>query len=447
MKRLVLTEPQYATIRSVVDTDPSLEACVFLHGVRYEAGDGIRYLVRHAVVPPREAYVERTAVSVALKSAYVGSMVQEARGENAFVAFVHSHPHISRPTFSTADDVGERLLAPFLKSRLGSSHHVSVIVGSDRWIAREIGQDDPSEVEIVSVGAVIRHLSESLDLSVDHELHDRQIRAFGPIGQRALKGLRVAIVGVGGTGSVVAQQLAHLGIGRLRLVDFDSIERSNLNRLVGATPEDVGTPKVNAVARHVRSIAPSCDVTAEKADVLSHKVAISLLREDFVFGCTDSHGSRAVLNQLAYQYFLPCVDVGVGIHVKNGQLQRIVGRAQMLAPGLGCLTCGNLLDAGQVRIDFMTPSERRADPYFVGAVVEQPAVISINATVASLGVSMAVSAVTGAPMHARLALYDGVQGVVRSATVDPVPRCVVCSEMGALGRGPTWELPSRSAGH
>lgn len=446
MNRLVLTDPQYEAIRSAIDTDAARETCIFLHGVRHETPDSIRYLVRGVVVPPAQAFEERTPVSVLLKSAYVGSLVQDVRGENAFVAFVHNHPHTSSPSFSAVDDAGERLLAPFLKSRFGSGRHVSLIVGSRRWVAREIGQDD-AEIDVVSVGAFIRRLSEFPDdLSVDDELHDRQIRAFGAVGQRALKALRVAIVGVGGTGSVVAQQLAHLGIGHLRLVDFDSVDRTNLNRLVGATPQDVGSPKVDTVARHLRRVAPACEVTAEKSDVLSNEVALSLLREDLVFGCTDSHGSRAVLNQLAYQYFLPCVDVGVGIHVRSGQIQRIVGRAQMLAPGLGCLTCGNLLDAGQVRMDLMTPPERRADPYFVGAVVEQPAVISINATVASLAVSMALSAVTGAPMHARLALYDGVHGVVRSATVDPVHRCVVCSEHGALGRGPTWELPSRRAG-
>ena len=445
MKRLILTEAQYATIRSAADASPSRETCLVLQGVRCESADGIRYLVRRSVVPPEDAYQERTSVGVTLKSAYVGSLIQEARGDSAFIAFVHNHPGVARPRFSEADGVGERLLAPFLNSRLGSPHHLSVIIGADRWIAREIGQDDDEAVEIISVGAVIRHLSVTPDRLVDDELHDRQIRAFGPVGQRALKALRVAIVGVGGTGSVVAQQLAHLGVGALRLVDFDSIDRSNLNRLVGATPQDVGMPKVDTVARYVRSIAPDCDLSADKADVLGQKVALSLLRDDLVFGCTDSHGSRAVLNQLAYQYFLPCIDVGVGIHVRRGQIQRIAGRVQMLAPGLGCLTCGNLLDAGQVRTDFMTPAERRTDPYFVGAAVEQPAVISINATMASLAVSMAVAAVTSAPMHARLVLYDGVHGAVRSATVDPVSRCVVCSESGAFGRGSTWELPSRSS--
>src|SRR5207237_1009124 len=94
---------------------------------------------------------------------------------------------------------------------------------------------------------------------------------------------------------------------------------------------------------------------------------------DFLFLCTDSHASRAVVNQVCYQYLVPGIDIGVSIGTANGWVTHISGRVQMMAPGLPCLVCGNWLDAQQVRREMMSEEERRNDPYFVGVGVEQPA--------------------------------------------------------------------------
>ena len=75
-------------------------------------------------------------------------------------------------------------------------------------------------------------------------MFDRQVRAFGADGQLKLQRLRVAIVGLGGTGSLIAQQLVHLGVRDFILVDPDVIESTNLNRVANAFQDDIGQPKV-----------------------------------------------------------------------------------------------------------------------------------------------------------------------------------------------------------
>jgi len=117
----------------------------------------------------------------------------------------------------------------------------------------------------------------------------------------------------------------------------------------------------------------------------------------------------------------------------------------MLAPGLGCLTCAELLDSDAVRTDLMTDYERQVDPYFMASAAPQPAVISINATVASLAVTMFLGAVADIPVDARFQLYDAMRGTVRQVRHDPVAACVVCSRRGALGRGDEWPLPTRNS--
>lgn len=98
------------------------------------------------------------------------------------------------------------------------------------------------------------------------ELLDEQLSRiasfFGPEGLAAVRGAFVVVVGVGGVGSHAAHMLARSGVGRLRLVDFDNVTLSSLNRHAVATRADVGTPKVAAMRRHLQQIVPDCQVEA-----------------------------------------------------------------------------------------------------------------------------------------------------------------------------------------
>lgn len=272
---------------------------------------------------------------------------------------------------------------------------------------------------------------------------DRQIRAFGREGQRKLQELRVAIVGLGGTGSLVAQQLAHLGIRDFLLIDPDTIEATNLNRVAGATAADIGQLKVAVAERYIRTLDAAIAVQSLSADVVRQATALSLVSTDIIFGCTDLHGSRAVLQQIAYQYFVPCVDMGSVIARSSGDPLKIFGRVQLLAPGLPCLTCTGLLDAHEVRRDMMNEFERKADPYWIGAREPAPSVISLNGTVASLAVTMLLSMVAGVPMKGRSLLYNLGSSTLRCIGGAPTPGCFMCSRAGALGRGSTQPLFAR----
>ncbi|MCP2337966.1 ThiF family adenylyltransferase [Actinomadura rupiterrae] len=126
----------------------------------------------------------------------------------------------------------------------------------------------------------------AVSLVRDADRHDRQIRAFGRHGQHRLRATTAAVVGAGGIGSLIAQGLAHLGIGRLIVVDPDVVEATNLNRLAGATPDDArdGTPKAEAAARTVRRIP----VRAMTETILDTDVWLSLRCADLIFGAVDS---------------------------------------------------------------------------------------------------------------------------------------------------------------
>lgn len=129
--------------------------------------------------------------------------------------------------------------------------------------------------------------------------------------------------------------------------------------------------------------------------------------------------------------------------MRGGSLTHITGRVQLLAPGLPCLTCMELLDSEQIRRELLTAEARAADPYIVGAREPQPSVVSLNGTMASLAVTMFIGLVTGAPVGARLQIYDGINGTVRPMTGRRDEGCYVCSATGALARGDSWPLPTK----
>ena len=135
----------------------------------------------------------------------------------------------------------------------------------------------------------------------------------------------------------------------------------------------------------------------------------------------------------------------MAIGTQGGKVQYVTGRTQMLSPGLPCLVCTDKLDAEQIRRDLMTERQRKRDPYIVGAAVPQPAVISLNSTMASAAITMFLAAVVGTPSDARMVIYDGTRGSLRPAAMPPRPHCIACSYEGALARGSSWLLPERAA--
>lgn len=97
-------------------------------------------------------------------------------------------------------------------------------------------------------------------LELQQEQFSRIETYFGPEGFQNLRHAFVIVIGLGGVGSHAAQMLARSGVKKLRLIDFDNVTLSSLNRHAVATREDVGTPKVVATAKHLHKIVPSCEI-------------------------------------------------------------------------------------------------------------------------------------------------------------------------------------------
>ena len=207
---------------------------------------------------------------------------------------------------------------------------------------------------------------------------------LGPGSEKILRESRVAIVGLGGGGSHIAQQLAHLGVGHFRLIDPDAIEASNLNRLIGASQLDVDreTPKVDIAARLIRGIRPWAEILTEKK---KWQDADSLLRDaHVVFGCIDGYRQRDYLESAARRYLLPYIDIGMDVTAITSDAFAVAGQVIVTRPDGPCMRC----------LGFLTEQRLSEEENRYGDVGINPQVVWTNGILASLAVGEFVKLAT-----------------------------------------------------
>jgi hypothetical protein len=203
-----------------------------------------------------------------------------------------------------------------------------------------------------------------------------------------LAAVRVGIVGVGGGGSHVVQHLAHLGVGRFVVLDPDCVEDTNLNRMVGATVEDVlrATPKVEVAARVIQAVNPNADVLPVKS---AWQERGELLRDcTAIFGCVDCFAAREQLETAARRYLVPYLDIGMDVHPIGSEFS-ISGQVILSMPGELCMRCLGVINEAALA--------REATQY--GAAGGRPQVVWPNGLLASAAVGLFVQLVT--PWHAK----------------------------------------------
>jgi molybdopterin-synthase adenylyltransferase len=444
MTTLTFAAPALQRLREQL-RHPELESSAILLCSQMPLASGdTRLLVVEIHVPTDADYTVRTGIRVEIDSAFCLPIEQAARRRNLSLVYVHTHPGAQAAVFSNIDDSTEREMAAYLKMRGPHVPHAALLFAEQGVRARLLGTQEP--VKIVEVGDTLEAYSDEAEAGVVSNQFDRQVRAFGEHGQRRLSQLRVAIVGLGGTGSLVAQQAAHLGIRDFLLVDDDSIETTNLNRVVGASRTDVDQAKVEVARRMIQQINPDAKVDLLSADVTTDGVARRVVEANLVFCCTDSHASRHVLNQAAYQYLTPVIDMGVSISVAKNGAATFAGHSKLLAPGQACLWCSKHLDSEQVRRELMTDEQRAADPYVQGAArVVQPAVISLNSTMASVSMTMMLAVVAGVPSAPRYVLYQGNRARMNATVAERDEACPFCGPTAPLGWGDLLQLPRKLA--
>ena len=328
----------------------------------------------------------------ALTPTFIHRLITRARDERLVYLAAHNHGSDLEVDFSRIDlESHERGYPALLQIAKGMP--VGGIVFGQRSMQLDLWLPSGNRLcldEAIVVGNTIHRLTPSPQrYLIDRvDTHDRQIRMFGQAGQSELARCRVAIVGLGGIGSLLAEYLARLGVGYFCLVDDDRVESSNLSRIVGASHADAATSikKVIVAQRLIQQANPHAQVNNITDDVAKESVAKALTSCDYVFLAADSMRARLVVNAIIHQYLIPGVQLGSKIQSDaTGTLIEAMSANRPIRPGRGCLLCNQLIDATQLAKEAKTDEERRAQAY--GVEEPNPSVISLNAVSAAHAVN------------------------------------------------------------
>ena len=411
------------------------------------SGSSLRLLIQH--VEPAQFGTDYVAGQYgyrALTPPFIHREITRCRDSGLAYLAVHNHRTDCHVDFSRIDVESHERGYPALLD-IGCGVPVGALVYGRRSVAADIWLADGTRrtlgtYRVIGPGITRLYSQPPLGRASDPE-HDRQIRMFGASGQYILAASKVAVVGLGGVGSLVAEYLARLGVGTLVMIDPDMIEDSNLSRVVGATRLDVelGLLKSHIAVRHARELATDATLRPLARDVANESVALTLRDCDYIFLAADSMRARLVVNALAHQYLIPTVQMGTKIRPgAAGEIDDAMCAVRHISPGTGCLWCNGFIDATQLAVEAKSDDERKAQAY--GLQQPDPSVITLNAVAAAHAVNdflfdfLALRTASDAPAYQHFHFHNGVtQHVVPRQD----PRCQEC--VGRLAMGDALELP------
>lgn len=228
----------------------------------------------------------------------------------------------------------------------------------------------------------------------------------GSVGQRKLMEARVLMLGAGGLGSPAALYLALAGVGTLGIVDFDSVDLSNLQRQILHQTRDVDRPKVASAQETIAAHNPDVRVVPHNAPLTSENALDIISQYDIVVNGMDNFPARYLANDACVFLKKPLVD---------GSVLLFHGQATVFLPGKGCYRC-------------LYPAP--PPPGLVPSCAEAGVLGALPGVVGCIEAIEAIKLILGQgeSLHGRLLLFDALSMEFRTVRIRRDPKCVVCGD-------------------
>jgi molybdopterin/thiamine biosynthesis adenylyltransferase len=230
----------------------------------------------------------------------------------------------------------------------------------------------------------------------------------GGAGQRKLLNTSVLLLGAGGLGSPAALYLAAAGVGKIGILDFDTVDASNLQRQILHGIDDLGRPKVDSAADTLKSINPDVEVVKHRIHVNSENALDVFRPYDLIVDGTDNFPTRYLANDAAYFLAKPLV---------HGAIYRFEGQMTMFdaANGTGCYRCL-----------FATPPPPGSVPSCAEAGVfgVLPGIIGSMMAFETIKYILGI----GEPLIGKLLIFEGMDMSFRKVNLRRNPACPLCGD-------------------
>jgi hypothetical protein len=366
----------------------ALLLCAEVHGRRR------KFLVRDIIDVPYGACARRTPDSISWPGEFVEMAIERAEAEGLTIFAVHSHPG-GLFAFSNVDDASDQLLMPALFHGTGRISGSAIMVPNGSLRAR-IYDPTGGPVPVDLTMCIGDELSLWWNASATDFGPAKLPMAFTSGMADWLGRMSVCVIGVSGTGSVIAEQLARLGFGEIILIDFDKVEGRNLNRILNSTVADVesGALKVEMFAEAVRRYRPECEVLQVPDSISTRDAVIAACEADILFSCVDTAEGRHLADRIGASFLMPLFDVGVSVLTRvTASQERVIaevcGRIDYVQPGGSSLRDRGVYDSAMLEAEYLARAAPEAhrrkvtDGYLRGIEEQGPAVISLNMRAAS----------------------------------------------------------------
>ena len=368
----------------------NLEAAALLICAQVE-GRRKKLLGREVVVVPHDLCARKRDF-ISWPGEYVEAAMDRADQRGDVVVAVHSHPG-GLFEFSKADDESDSILMSALHHGTGQIAGSAIMVPNGAVRARfyDIGQP-AVPIDLVMMAGTEIHTwwddgSTCRGPMLPPMAFTSQMRGW-------LARMSACVIGVSGTGSIVAEQLARLGFGEIILIDFDKLEEKNLNRILNSSLTDIGVDKVEMFAGAIRRYRPDCNVVTLPFSIATREAVLAASDADMLFSCVDTAEGRHIADRMSACFAMPLFDVGVSIPTEQSpgggcRIAEVYGRVDYVYPGGSSLMDRRVYDAALLESEYLARaapqalSRKIADGYLRGTAEEAPAVITLNMRAAS----------------------------------------------------------------
>mgnify|MGYP003640909620 CR=1 FL=1 len=333
-------------------------------------------------------YIKDDSVGARINEDAIRNAMQISMNRKCSIFHVHVHYGEGTPEFSLTDLDELPSIADAMVNANSSNVHGVLLLnsnGANAILRIKKSKGNVHLKKIAIIGYPMFFNKSFYESSVfDEERYDRQ-SFLGINAQKIISEIRVGIVGLGGGGSHIIQQLAHLGIQNYVIFDDDYVSNSNLNRLIGATIEDVKNKnqKTTVATRLIKGLQPNANIAIindkweERPELLQSC--------DVAFGAVDSFASRRDLELVCRRYLLPYLDIGMDVRILENQNPRKYGQLILSLTGSPCMKCMGFLNEENLALE--------AAKY--GDAGSKPQVVWANGVLASNAIGLFTDLITG----------------------------------------------------
>jgi len=421
------------------------------------------YLARVVLLPEPEDLSEQGWAGVAPSRDFQNAAYTLADEGGLTIFDLHTHTFQSQPRFSTIDDQESRQSAEFFQTHMGPNTTMGMLVFNRELSAfqgRVWDRANRNFVEIARVEILGRQIDFLYpDGSPPCETDAKFARHLLIPGwnQGKLEDLKVFLVGLGGNGANIFSGLLALGIGRgngwIVACDPDTVEWSNLSRILFATAANVGAAKASVAEVYAHQKDPKAAVECLPCRLEEPQAVERLKTAHLIILALDRDWARKAANRLAVRYLIPILDVAAEV-IPGERACEAGGQIRVVEPGAtACLLCSGTLDSSESDPSALTPEEREArrrTGYIRGLEeTPTPSVLDLNGVASHLALSHLRRMVFGEPLdHLEYVYYDRQACRLTTAAMpSPQPNCPVCGRLGEWGVGdalPPVEIGSRA---